>query len=676
MNQLHMQKSPYLLQHADNPVDWLPWGKEAFQKALDEDKPVFLSIGYSTCHWCHVMAHESFEDAEVADLLNRNFISIKVDREERPDIDAVYMAVCQALTGSGGWPLTVMMTPEQKPFFAGTYFPKRRRYGQPGLIDLLKQVTKLWKTDREQLIEAGDQIAKAIQQERPAGNQEPNKELLHKAYLQFCRQFDAQWGGFGSAPKFPTPHNLLFLMRYAGLEQQPNALAMAETTLQAMARGGIHDQFGGGFSRYSTDEKWLAPHFEKMLYDNALLLLSYLYAYQATKKEAYAEIARRTAGYLLRELTDPLGGFYCGQDADSDGVEGKYYVFTPDEVNSVLGEKDGEEVCRLYGIIEGGNFEGKSIPNRIGQPKPPLPADDKRLQKLRQHRRNRTHLHKDDKVLLSWNAWTIFALAKAGQVLGEEVYGDAARKAARFIEETMTDEQNRLYLRWRDGEAAHDGQLEDYAVYALALTELYRLNFEVRDLEQAILRARQMVELFEDKEHGGYSITAVDAEPLIARPKETYDGAIPSGNAVVAMVLQRLAALTGEPFWQEAADRQFAFLAGEIEPYPAGHSFSLLALADALYPHRELICAKSEDIPKELLQYRKMHPADSLSILVKTKENAQALATCAPFSEDYPIPEQGAAWYLCENGSCQAPVTKFQDLALEDNALQNEPSDR
>ena len=666
MNQLHTQKSPYLLQHADNPVDWFPWGKEAFQKALDEDKPVFLSIGYSTCHWCHVMAHESFEDAEVAKLLNRDFVSIKVDREERPDIDAVYMTVCQALTGSGGWPLTIMMTPKQKPFFAGTYFPKRRRYGQPGLMELLKQAAMLWKTDREQLLEAGDQITAAIGLNQPAGRQEPSRALLHKAYRQFFSQFDRTWGGFGPAPKFPSPHNLLFLMRYAGVEPQPNALHMAETTLQAMDRGGIHDQFGGGFSRYSTDEKWLTPHFEKMLYDNALLLLSYLYAYQVTKNQAYADTARRTADYILRELTDPQGGFYCGQDADSDGVEGKYYVFTPDEVQSVLGEKDGKEVCRLYGIAEGGNFEGKSIPNRIGQTTSPLPADDERLQKLHQYRLSRTRLHKDDKVLLSWNAWTILALAKAGQVLGEEGYGNAAVKAARFIEESMTNKRNRLFLRWRDGEAAHDGQLEDYAVYALALTELYRLTFSVHNLEQALLRARQMVALFEDKEHGGYYITAADAEPLIARPKEAYDGAIPSGNAVAAMVLQRLAGLTGEPFWQEAAHRQFVFLAGEIERYPAGHSFSLLALADALYAHRELICVKDKGVPEELQRYLTTHPADNLHILLKTKENAETLAKCAPFTADYPVPENGEAWYLCENGACQAPVQAFRNLSLEE----------
>ena len=667
MNCLQSEKSPYLLQHRNNPVDWYPWGSEAFQKSVSEDKPIFLSIGYSTCHWCHVMAHESFEDAEVAELLNRDFVSVKVDREERPDVDAVYMSVCQTLTGSGGWPLTVVMTPEQKPFFAGTYFPKRRRYGQPGLTDILSRIARLWRDDREQLLQAGEQITAALAQEQPSGGREPDRELLRKGYRLFRQRFDATWGGFGSAPKFPAPHNLLFLMRYAALEEEPEALAMAEVTLEAMARGGIHDQFGGGFSRYSTDEKWLAPHFEKMLYDNALLLMAYAEAYQLTGKASYADTARRTADYILRELTDQAGGFFCGQDADSDGVEGKYYLFTPEEVCEALGEEDGREICRLYGITTRGNFEGKNIPNRIEQEEPALPANDERLQKLRAYRLNRTALHKDDKILLSWNAWTILALARAGRALADERYGGAAIKGAQFIEENMIDGQNRLYLRWRDSDAAHAGQLEDYAVYALALTELYRLTFNPVYLQNAIQRGQQMVELFEDKEYGGYFITASDAERLIARPKETYDGAIPSGNSAAAAVLQRLAALTGDPFWQEAADRQLRFVASEIDHYPAGYSFALAALADALYPHRELVCAVSGGVPEELGAFLRTHPAESLSILVKTAENAEALAVCAPFTGEYPIPAGGAAWYLCENGTCQAPVSDFNRLPLEES---------
>ena len=664
MNHLQTEKSPYLLQHADNPVDWYPWTAKAFEKAAAQDKPVFLSIGYSTCHWCHVMAHESFEDAQAAEILNRDFVCVKVDREERPDVDAVYMEVCQALTGAGGWPLTIIMTPEQKPFFAGTYFPKRHRYGQPGLIDILEQIARLWKEDRAQLLQAGEQIAAAIGQAAPPHGKEPDKELLRQGYRLFCRRFDAQWGGFGPAPKFPAPHNLLFLMRYSQLEQEPHALAMAGATLEAMARGGIHDQFGGGFSRYSTDEKWLAPHFEKMLYDNALLLMAYGKAYQLTGKEGYADTARRTADYILRELTDGSGGFFCGQDADSDGVEGKYYLFTPAEVRAALGEADAREICRRYGITEQGNFEGKNIPNRIGQEAPPVPANDQRLQRLRAYRIQRTALHKDDKILLSWNAWTILALAQAGRILNEERYSRAAIRAAQFIEDNMTDGQNRLYLRWRDSDAAHAGQLEDYAVYALALTELYRLTFEPIYLQHAIERARQMVEWFEDKEHHGYFITASDAEQLIARPKETYDGAMPSGNSAATAVLCRLAALTGETYWQDAANRQLQFIAGEAEHYPAGYAFALTALAGALYPHRELVCASSAGIPEELTRFLEAHPAEDLSILVKTVENAEALAACAPFTKDYPVVKSGAAWYLCENGACHAPVSEFGKLQL------------
>ncbi len=663
-NRLKNEKSPYLFQHKDNPVDWYPWCREAFQKAADEDKPVFLSIGYSTCHWCHVMAHESFEDAEIAEQLNRDFVCIKVDREERPDIDAVYMAVCQAVTGAGGWPLTIIMTPEQKPFFAGTYFPKQHRYGQPGLKELLKRVADLWKRDREKLLNAGDQIVAAINQGQPSGGNEPNRALLHEAYGLFHRQFDSKWGGFGSAPKFPAPHNLLFLMQYSLLEAAPDALQMAQTTLDAMACGGLQDHIGGGFSRYSTDEKWLVPHFEKMLYDNALLIMAYLKAFQLTKLERYADTARRTADYILRELTDEQGGFYCGQDADSDSVEGKYYVFTPEESEAVLGKEDGRAFNRLYGITAAGNFEGKSIPNRIGQTEDGWQAKDERLQKLYQYRLNRVKLHKDDKILLSWNAWTILALSQAGRILGNDRYLNAARRAQQFIENNMTDQNGRLYLRWRDGEAAHIGQLEDYAVYALALLELYRAAFEPEYLNEAICRARQMIELFEDQENGGYFITASDAERLIARPKETYDGALPSGNSVATMVLQRLAMLTGETEWQEAANRQLGFMVGEITGYPAGSSFALLAMADALYSHRELICAVNGNVPWELKAYLKENSADELHILIKTVDNAALLSQCAPFTRDYPVPEDGAVYYLCENGACKAPVMNFEQLQL------------
>ena len=663
-NRLHKEKSPYLLQHGENPVDWYPWCEEAFQKAAEEDKPVFLSIGYSTCHWCHVMAHESFADQEVAEILNREFISIKVDREERPDIDAVYMSVCQAVTGSGGWPLTIIMTPQQKPFFAGTYFPKKGAYGRIGLTELLERVAQLWKGNREELIQAGNEITSAINLSQAQSGQEPDRKLVDQAFSQLARIFDIKWGGFGQAPKFPTPHNLMFLMRYAATMQEAGAQKMALVTLEDMARGGIHDHIGGGFSRYSTDGMWLVPHFEKMLYDNALLLIAYVKAYQHTKREFYADVAHRTAQYILNELTSEDGGCYCGQDADSEGIEGKYYVFTPDEVKQVLGEADGEEFCRLYDITGDGNFEGKSIPNRIQSVADGWQRNDPRLKKLYEYRLNRTTLHKDDKILLSWNAWAMIGLAQAGLVLDERNYLDAAILIHQFIEKKMTDEDDRLFLRYRDGEAAHVGQLEDYAVYALGLLELYRCTLDTAYLGKAIHRAKQMEDLFEDQENSGYFMTASDGELLIARPKETYDGAIPSGNSVAAMVLQRLAALTGEVKWEDAAQRQMNFLANTISEYPASSCFGILAMMDTLYPHSELVCAGSNSLPEELSNYLREHSADNLQVLLKTEDNADKLAQCAPFTSDYPIPKQGEMYYLCEGGACKAPVRSFSELGL------------
>lgn len=663
-NRLHMEKSPYLLQHGENPVDWYPWSEEAFQKAMQEDKPVFLSIGYSTCHWCHVMAHESFEDPEVAEILNREFISIKVDREERPDIDAVYMSVCQAITGSGGWPLTVLLTPDQKPFFAGTYFPKKGAYGRMGLTELLARVAELWRDNREELIQAGNDITAAINKSETQTGKEPSRKLVNRAFSQFARVFDVKWGGFGHTPKFPTPHNLLFLMRYGAIMQEAGAMEMAQLTIEDMARGGIHDHIGGGFSRYSTDEMWLVPHFEKMLYDNALLLMAYVKAYQHTKKEEFADVAHRTARYILRELTDVEGGCYCGQDADSEGVEGKYYVFIPAEVKQILGDADGEEFCWLYDITEKGNFEGKSIPNRIYAKDKGWERNDPRVKKLYDYRLKRTHLHKDDKILLSWNGWAMIGLAQAGLVLGEQAYLDAAICIHGFIESKMTTEDERLYLRYREGEAAHVGQLEDYAVYALGLLELYRSTLDVSYLEKAIHRAEQMVELFEDQKKGGYFMTASDGETLIARPKETYDGAIPSGNSVAAMVLQRLALLTGEGKWQDASGRQMQFLANAIWDYPGSSCLGILAMMDALYPHRELVCCTAGSVPAELLSYLKEHPADNLQILLKTEDNSDRLAQCAPFTMDYPVPKQGAMYYLCEGCACKAPVSDFLKLKL------------
>lgn len=667
MNHLKAEKSPYLLQHADNPVDWYPWGAAAFERAKAEDKPVFLSIGYSTCHWCHVMAHESFEDAEVAGILNRDFICIKVDREERPDVDAVYMAVCQALTGAGGWPLTVMLTPAQKPFWAGTYLPKSSRYGMPGLLELLAAVTRQWHTGREALLKSSDQIVSLLQtpeQDVPLGNP-PNQSLLSRALSQFKRGYDARWGGFGPAPKFPAAHNLLFLMRYAAREGQDDAREMALHTLDQMYCGGLFDHLGGGFSRYSTDEKWLVPHFEKMLYDNALLACSYLEAYHMTGKPLYKTVVTRTLNYVLRELTDPQGGFYCGQDADSDGVEGKYYVFTPEEIVTILGKLDGETFCDWFGVTAQGNFEGKNIPSLIKNPRFEESGSqiDHLCQKLYDYRLSRVHLHKDDKVLTAWNGLMIAALARAGWLLGESRYLEAAKKAQRFIEKELTGARGRLLLRWRDGEAAHNGQLDDYAFEALALLALYQATFDASYLIKAIKAAGQILALFSDETGGGFYRSASDAEPLIARPKEVYDGALPSGNSVAALVFIRLATLTGETTWQKAADRQLGFVCGALSDYPAGHTVSLLALIETLYPGQELICtAADEGAPAALSAFLRETPVSGLTTLIKTPGNQGMLAQAAPFTADYPLPSRGCVYYLCRNRACGAPVYSLSEL--------------
>jgi uncharacterized protein YyaL (SSP411 family) len=671
MNSLANEKSPYLLQHAHNPVNWFTWSGAAFSKAKAEEKPIFLSIGYSTCHWCHVMAHESFEDEEVAQILNRDFISVKVDREERPDVDAVYMRVCQALTGSGGWPLTVIMTPEQKPFWAGTYLPKTSRYGRMGLTELLTAIAAEWKCDKNAIISSGEQIVSFLNREENASLQSApvNKEILLKAYQQFRQSYDAVWGGFGSAPKFPSAHNLSFLIRYAALEKEKYALDMAEHTLTQMFRGGMFDHIGGGFSRYSTDEKWLVPHFEKMLYDNALLAAAYAEAYQATKNVFYRLVAERVLGYILRELTDGAGGFYCGQDADSDGVEGKYYLFTPEEISQALEKPDAELFCRRFDITERGNFEGKNIPNLIANPDFKEESEQIKTlcEKLRAYREKRARLHKDDKILTSWNALAITAFAKAARQFDKPEYLDAALKAERFITDRLTDKNGRLFVRWRDGETAHAGQLDDYAFYALALLEIYKNNFDAKYLKKAVFISEKMLELFFDEENGGFFMYAKDAEQLITRPKELYDGAMPSGNSAAAEVLINLFKLTTNEKWRRARDKHLKFLFEQAKDYPAGHGFFMLALTGALYPAKELICVLPDGFPAGLWDLLKECPEKNVTVLIITRENARALIDAAPFTTDYPLQKE-PVYYLCQNGACSAPqkdLTALKNLIFD-----------
>lgn len=660
-NRLIFEKSPYLLQHAYNPVDWYPWGKEAFAKAEAEDKPVFLSIGYSTCHWCHVMERESFETEEAAQALNRDFVAVKVDREERPDIDAVYMEVCQAMTGSGGWPLTVLLTPEQKPFWAGTYLPLHNRYGQPGLVELLEAAAQLWREDRDSLTKQGEQLADLISNRGERESRQPDKAMPAAAARHLGQGFDPQNGGFGGAPKFPSPQNLLFLLRWGKLEQDHNACRMAETTLTQMARGGLFDHVGGGFSRYSTDKSWLVPHFEKMLYDNALLAYAYLEMYQQSGQEFFRAAATRTMDYALRELSLPEGGFCCGQDADSEGVEGKYYLFTPGEIEEALGKVEGEKFCRRYGITEKGNFEGKNVLNLLDDPhyEEAWAETADSLERLYQVRSRRVKPHLDDKALTSWNALMICALAKAYRVLGENRYLETAQIGLEFIKKYLAAPEGRLYIRWRDNDAAGQGQLDDYAFLIWALLEVYAADQDVSRLEEALKLADAMESLFWDEKAGGFFLTPADGEQLISRPKELYDGAVPSGNSIAAQVLCRLAKLTGEPDRQEAADRQLSYLAGNTGSYLAGYCGAMLAFCEALYPSRELLCACAETLTQEVLALAEDH---RLHLLSKTPANAERLARIAPFTAAYPLPETGTVYYLCTGGACAAPVDSLEKL--------------
>lgn len=602
-NRLINEKSPYLLQHAYNPVDWFPWGEEAFDRARAEDKPVLLSIGYSTCHWCHVMAHESFEDQEVAEAINRDFIAIKVDKEERPDIDAVYMAVCQGLTGSGGWPLTIIMTPDQKPFFAGTYFPKKRRYNIPGVLDLLDSLSEKWEKDKGQIRETANQIVETLQKRHSQQKREDIKEtnentnmldqakdIIFKTKENFAHHFDRAYGGFGTQPKFPSPHNLMFLLRYSKLEKDAQALNMVEKTLKQMYLGGIFDHIGFGFSRYSTDEKWLVPHFEKMLYDNALLAMTYLETYEVTGKVQYRVVAEKILEYILREMTSEEGGFYSAQDADSEGVEGKYYVFTQEEIIQLLGEEDGNAFNTYFDIRKKPNFEEGNIPNLItnasfSNEDGVVPDKIESLcQKVYDYRIKRMELHKDDKLLTSWNSLMLVAFAKAYGALGDETYLKAAQRCEEFIVEKLTNsEHDRLYVRYRDGDSAGQGTLDDYAFYIWALAVLYEVTYNEAYLKKALSFTKIMEELFWDQQVGGFYLTAKDSEGLIYRPKETYDGAIPSGNSVAGYALVKLKKLTRLDEISKICEKQLVFLERSAKDYPSGYSFTMMALMMEYY---------------------------------------------------------------------------------------------
>ena len=646
-NHLKNQTSPYLLQHAENPVHWYPWCKEAFRRAQAEDKPVFLSIGYSTCHWCHVMAHESFEDEQIAEILNRNFISVKVDKEERPDIDSIYMSVCQTFTGSGGWPTTIFLTPQQKPFYAGTYFPKTGKYGQIGLKELLLTIQEGWESDRELLLRSAEEIMSLLEkgnrEEDSTAADELDAGLIDAAFQSFLRTFDEKYGGFQRAPKFPMPHNLLFLMRYYEKSGQEGALKMAEKTLLQMYRGGIFDHIGGGFSRYSTDPYFLVPHFEKMLYDNALLIMAYCKAYEITKNKLYRDVAEKTAEYILREMRSPEGGFFSAQDADSEGVEGKYYLFEPSEIFGLLGEKTGKEFNQHFDITEKGNFEGKNIPNLLQTTDFGADFSD-HLPTLYEYRRGRYRLHLDDKILTSWNGLMIGAMCHLYRATGKDIYLQAATQAQDFIRDKLC-EKDTLYVSYREGKRSEKGFLDDYANEIFALLALYGATWDGGYLEKAVAFCEKAISDFYDKQRGGFYLYGKENEQLILRPKECYDGAVPSGNSMMAYNLVQMHLLTGEKQFGDLAEHHLKFMSADARDYPAGHGMLLMALWDYLDAPEKITVVLKDDQKPEGLPCR-----ISLGTVVCVLKGP---------TEEYPLKNDRTTFYVCRGHSCQPPANEL-----------------
>jgi uncharacterized protein YyaL (SSP411 family) len=685
-NRLIHESSPYLLQHATNPVDWYPWGEEAFETAKSQNKPIFLSIGYSTCHWCHVMEHESFSDKEVAEILNKHFISIKVDREERPDIDQVYMTVTQALTGSGGWPMTIVMAPDKKPFFAGTYFPKNSRWGRPGMMELLPKIAEAWKNEREKLLANAEQITRyVITLNKRLPGTRLDKKTLENGFLLLSEIYDPEYGGFGKSPKFPSAHQLSFLLRRYHYTRNQQALAMVEKTLTQLRLGGIFDQVGFGFHRYSTDAQWLVPHFEKMLYDQAMLIMAYAEAYQVTGKAFYARVAREVITYVLRDMTSTGGGFFSAEDADSEGIEGKFYLWTPQEIQNLLGAKEAVLFGKIFNVKDGGNFEDAGPGNHAGQNilhlKKPLSGlaaelglSEKQLQsrleagreKLYRARKKRIHPLKDDKILTDWNGLMIAALAKAGKVLDNQEYTDAAAKAADFILQNLTDEAGRLLKRYRKGKAGLAAHLNDYAFMVWGLLELYQSSFKIEFLKDAIALNEKMLSHFWDEENGGLYMTADDGEKLLVRSKEIYDGAIPSGNSVAVYNLLRLSHMTGQTGYSEKAERIIKAFSASVKQYPAGHSQLMVALEYALNPNFEVVIvgkSRREDTVSMLAALRKPFlPQKVVLFRPMDRQASKDITDIARFTEPMSAINGQATAYVCQEFACKLPTTSIDQM--------------
>lgn len=685
-NRLVFELSPYLLQHAVNPVDWYPWGDAAFERARREDKPVMLSIGYSTCHWCHVMERESFQDDTVAAVLNRACVCIKVDREERPDIDHIYMKVCQAMTGSGGWPLTVFMTPDRKPFFAATYLPKEDRGAHPGLLTLVPRISRVWTGDRQRLLDSAGQVVNFLRQDGTQQSDAPmDDSLLDAAYVQLRQQYDPQQGGFGSAPKFPAAHNLLFLLHHGYRTGAQPALDMVETTLRQMRLGGIYDHVGGGFHRYSTDARWLVPHFEKMLYDQAMLCLAYVEAYQATGKDGYARTAGEILGYVEREMTSPEGGFYSAQDADSEGEEGLFYVWTPAELEQVLGPDEGAFMSRLLNVESGGNYTDEASGRRTGRSILHLrrhlaetaadcgiavEALEERWQRARSRlltaRARRVPPLRDDKILSDWNGLMLAAFARAAAALQEPRYATVARRAADFVWDRLRAPDGRLYKRFRQGQAGLPAHLDDYAFTVWGLLELYQARFDARILHRAVTLNQRMLDEFGDPGGGPLFFAPAGQEDLLVRLREMHDGAMPSGNSVAVMNLLRLARLTASPQLEDRAWSILRALSGPMHRQPLGHIHLLSALSLALGRGCEVVVVgapQAADTQAMLDALQRRHQPGTV-VLWRPPDAAAAapLAELAPFTAAYGMVDHRATAYVCRDHVCAAPVTDPEQM--------------
>lgn len=652
-NRLIHEKSPYLLQHAHNPVDWYPWGDDAFEKAKTEDKPVFLSIGYSTCHWCHVMEHESFEDERVAEELNKSFVSIKVDREERPDVDSFYMNACMALSGSGGWPLNCFLTPDKKPFFAGTYFPKDDAYGRAGFLTLLRHIADMWRDKRGEVGAAAAGLLGHIS-ERDAKKAAFQENADDGAYAELRRGFDSVNGGFGGAPKFPSLQNALFLMRYGLAKNESGAADMVRMTLGRMRRGGIYDHIGGGFFRYSTDERWLVPHFEKMLYDNALHIYTYSEASVLIDK-SFERTVRETVEFVLRDLHDIQGGFYTALDADSEGGEGRCYLWSPQEVEEALGRADGARFCALYDVTARGNFEGQSIPNLLKEAPASSDADFavSAKKRLLESRRRRPRPFCDDKVLTANNGLMTAALACAGRILKDKTYIGHAARCADFILRSLFS-GDRLLARWRAGEAGIPAGCDDYAFLIWGLIELYEATFEPRWLGEALRLTDSADSLFWDKAQGGYYLSGSDINDLPLRQKEYYDGALPSANSVMAQNLIKLSRLTGDPKFEARLGAVLDSTAADVSSYPAAYCGLLCAFEHVKADGSELIIANGGGLEEMLPALPRFAPFQVTAVCGAGYEK---MAELAPFTENYKAKDGLATAYLCSGGTCLQPIT-------------------